>query len=270
MDLDISDKVLLFISEELEQARVGALELAPLSEKAAVRGVCFTSKGFKSQVKELRRDGLVDTKGVESKTQMVLLELAGYERVVHLRRALQSQEAFPAEPATAGDFTPPTEAVALPKAGLYSEDLDGVLLLYKERLSPEPSENDLERLQYWYESLQAQGRPAFKWMQEAICRTSTKVRAEQRTLAYMLGILKSWGEFGYKSDLGTETRKLHRVFERRFDCSLSDPARQKLVGLIDQHGLVDTLEALFSADDLESDPSMRFVLLLEKSLNKGD
>ncbi len=269
MDLDISDKVLLFISEELGQAGVEALELAPLSERAAVRGICFTSKGFKSQVKELRRAGLVNTKGVESKTQMVLLEPVGYKRVVYLRQALQLQELPSAEPATARDFAPPTEAVALPRAGMYSEDLDGVVLLYKERLSSEPSENDLERLRYWYESLSVQGRPAFQWMQEAICRTSTKVRAEQRTLAYTLGILKSWSEFGYKSDLGNEVRKLHRVFERRFDCSLSDPARQKLIGLVDQHGLVDTLEALFSADDLENDPSMRYVLLLEKSLTKG-
>jgi hypothetical protein len=160
--------------------------------------------------------------------------------------------------------------LSLPKPGTYAENVNGIIDMFKERINPKAGENEVMRLREWYDKLSAQGVPAYQWMVEAIANCSTKVNASQRTIAYLIGILKSWATYGFGSDYSSEAKKLFERFESRFNTQLSDAARRHLMGIIERNGIVDTLAGIFEMELEIVDMSRIIVEQLERSLGSEE
>jgi hypothetical protein len=165
-----------------------------------------------------------------------------------------------------GTYTAP-QGLALPKEGIYTSDITGLQALFKDRINPKAEINELSRIKEWFEKLAANGQPAFYWIQEAIVKASLKVKAEQRTIAYIIGILKSWSKYGYGSDLNIEQKRMFERFEERFGYELSQVSRQKLLALVDNYGIVDTVSAIFETEFTTVDISRLIVHAIENRLN---
>lgn len=293
-------RALQWLGARLAQNNDDTIESTGLAE-AAVRGqVAKTLKGFTTMLQRLRNQGLVESvrghrmalyslteEGKELFQQLTAAREAHIAQsnadkvtqskytVIEGRTPQMSsktiEEQFSALGVTnKGNTYQAPSGVALPKKGEYTEDLNGVIQLYKDRINGRAQANETERLSEWYLKLSAEGRPAFGWITEAICRTSTKVRTEQRTIAYMIGILKSWGQYGYGTDYSAEQRKLFDVFENRFECNLTDSSRQKLMELLDNFGIVETMTSLFGTEHGDIDPSMLYLLKMEEGLRTED
>lgn len=276
-------KVLLFLLAQMKEQQTQVLESPGLVKLAVMQHVVNTGSSFSTCLARLRffeyiewvRSGRIILYSVTERGMIGAAEaweeLAEQEKgddgdmnqgLEEQLKAAQVAGKLPTYQAPPG--------VALPREGTYPQDLAGILALFKDRINGNPSENENNRLKEWFEKLTANGQPAFYWMQEAIVKTSSKVKVDQRHLPYVIGILKSWAQYGYGTDLNVEQRRLFDRFEQQFGCTLSTEARQRLIALVDAHGIVATVSTIFQALKPEIDMSALFVDQMEKCLSASD
>jgi hypothetical protein len=168
-----------------------------------------------------------------------------------------------------GDAFERAGVVPLPKPGNYVKDIKGIFALFKDRLGV-PDENTKMRLEQYWKDLETKGQPAFERLQEAICITSSKTRAEQRTIAYVIGIIKQWQEYGYGNNLTDEQKKVIMIFEKKIGMPLTLPARGTMLKLFATYGIVDVMTVMFQAE-LEPpniDISLLYVQQLDSKIDE--
>lgn len=160
-----------------------------------------------------------------------------------------------------------TAPVPVPKEGTYSHDLAGIYQLFEDRIGV-ADENTKERLAQYYRDFEHRKQPAYERVAEAICITSTKVRVEQRSIAYAIGIMKKWLDYGYGNNVQEEHRKLMMYFEKTLNVKMSEAARTKMMALISTYGIVDIMATLFTLDVSAADISAFYVDLLDFKINE--
>lgn len=305
MKLNDSDiKVMIFLGDQMRRQDTITLESSGLAESAIERGVVNAVSSFSTCLARLKHYRLVEsvrsgrgslytfTQEGEQELEIILKDAS---TIIENKRGVEpdmgaatgtsvnkgtiaeqlqqgmEQGKLPNiyEKSSGSTYVPPA-GVALPKAGDYSKDVKGLCDLYRDRLNGKAEQNELERIEEWHRKLTAAGQPAYEWIQAAICITSTKVKTDQRHIAYAIGILKSWSKWGYGSDYNQEQRKMFEKFEERFGYELSPSARQKLIALVDTHGIVETLSTLFLTQFSVVDMSKLIVDQMEQRLSGAD
>lgn len=122
--------------------------------------------------------------------------------------------------------------------------VETILQLYTERIGP-MNENIAFRLREYADRIKiASPTDWFSWMHRAIMTTATKTKVEQRNIAYLIGIYKSWLTYGMGNCKMTEVTKLKSKIAKSYQVVFTEEAMHKLSEVVLTYGIFDTVEVL--------------------------
>lgn len=148
----------------------------------------------------------------------------------------------------------------------HSRKIGEVWSLFKERINEYPAPGDYVNVEKWYAQLVGLGKPADEWIKEAIVIAGSKTKESKRSLGYVVGIIKGWLRYGYKSDLHHEQISVMDIFGELYPSrTVTDDVRNKLLHLLDTHGIARTVAELFKHQSISDDPG---ILLLSAVVAK--
>jgi hypothetical protein len=124
--------------------------------------------------------------------------------------------------------------------------VDTIIRAFGERVE-DVNESIQERIEQYMRYLQ-QARPDdwFEWGLRGVSQVATKVTKEQRSIAYLIGIYKTWLTYGFGTYHSAEFAKVKELFKQRFGLEPSVEAAAKLNQLIGDWGMVFTVAALMN------------------------
>lgn len=146
--------------------------------------------------------------------------------------------------------------------------IETIYTLFEERVGP-LSENIKYRLREYAERIKGISPDSwYLWMHRGIMTTATKTRVEQRNIAYLIGIYKSWLTYGVGNCKMTEVAKLKTKIARSYQVMFSEEAMKKLEEIVVTYGIFDTVEVLNTMLGEGADLAFEIVCLLERRLKE--
>lgn len=161
----------------------------------------------------------------------------------------------------------PMRAHLIPES---ERSVETLIKIFGERVE-DVDENIRERLTQYIGYIKAK-RPDdwFEWALRGIAQVATKVTKEQRSIAYLLGIYKSWLNYGFGTFRSAEQEKMYEIFKQRFGIEPSPAALEKLEQLVNDWGLVFTTAAVMNVSSPEiQDISLSIVNACEAYMERN-
>lgn len=118
-----------------------------------------------------------------------------------------------------------------------TRQINEIILLYRERISPNLSIEDKEGLRELYFQLKSRQIDAYDYLNDAISVFAKKSKDKQH-LSYLIGMVRHWAILGKWSMPTTEDQQLIEVFKQETGIEPSLETKQLITGLVSKYGVI--------------------------------
>ena len=130
-----------------------------------------------------------------------------------------------------------TQLSIVPPVDPDAQQINEILQLYRERISPNLSTEETEGLRELFYQLKSRKIDAYDYLTDAISVFAKKSKDKQH-LSYLIGMVRHWAVLGKWSMPTTEDQQLIDVFKQETGIEPSVETRQILMGMVSKYGAI--------------------------------
>jgi hypothetical protein len=130
-----------------------------------------------------------------------------------------------------------TQLLIMPSVDPDTQQINEILQLYRERITPNLSLADKEGLRELYHQLKSRQIDAYDYLNDAISVFAKKSKDKQN-LSYLIGMVRYWSVLGKWSMPTSEDQQLIEVFKQETGIEPSVETRQTIMRMVSKYGSI--------------------------------